>query len=75
MPLPKLPRIISINGWKEEEGKKLRNVETPDQERDATNKKYVDNRGTFTSTGDVATSGYIELKDSGGTTRRFMIRT
>jgi hypothetical protein len=41
MPLPSLKKIPSINGDRSENNRKIRDVETPEQDRDAANKKWV----------------------------------
>ena len=40
--MPTLPKMKSINGDADARQKKIRNVETPDQNRDAENKKWVE---------------------------------
>ena len=42
MPLRQLNKLNSVNGDKTEKNKTIKDVETPEEERDAVNKKYVD---------------------------------
>ncbi len=73
-PLFQLPKLDSINGAKSEKSRRLQDVEAPRKTRDVTNKKYVDERGTFVSTGDAVSNGHIILKDEGGADRKVMIK-
>ena len=46
MPLRQLPKIPSINGDRTESNKVLKDVETPEENRDAVNKEWVENNFT-----------------------------
>ena len=41
MPLPQLNKLQSINGDKTERNKILKDLESPEEDRDAVNKKWV----------------------------------
>ncbi len=73
-PLRQIPKLDSINGEKTERHRRLADLEVPRKTRDAVNKTYVDNRGTFVGSGDSVSNGSITLKDSGGTDRKVMIK-
>ena len=42
MPLPQLTKLNSVNGTKTQGNKNLKDLETPVEDRDATNKKWVE---------------------------------
>ncbi len=73
-PLRQIPKLDSINGAKSEKSKRLQDIKPPRKTRDAVNKNYVDERGTFIGSGDAVSNGSITLKDSGGTDRKVMIK-
>lgn len=74
MTLPQLPQLPRISGDRNEGNKHLKNIETPEEDRDAATKKFVEQRGTFAASADAVSTGSITLKDSGGTDRKVMIK-
>ncbi len=73
-PLRQLPKLDNINGDKSEKSKRLQDVKKPRKERDVATKEFVEERGTFTGSGDAVSTGSITIKDEGGTDRKVMIK-
>jgi len=46
MPLPQLPRLKSVMGDEDNQNKKIKEVRTPEKDRDAANKKWVEDNFT-----------------------------
>lgn len=73
-PLRTLSQPNNLNGNRNEKQKRLRRVQRPIEFQDATNKSYVDERGTYTAQADSVSTGFITLKDEDGTSRKVMTK-